>query len=310
MNHKIFFCFLLLGLFMVIHSCDDGPTEAQNRRPVIAGIVAAPDSMTLGDSSFVTCFASDPDGDSLTFEWTLLNTGTIRETEEPNVIKVFGIFNTIPVLEIKCRVTDGRGGVTTATALVNIFDPNLDPVITRVVADPKTITAFNDSSLVTCTARDPEGSEIEYSWRLNGSPAGIRIFDDAPNQARIFPVTGNTVIEVVCRASDGGTGFTLKTTNVDVTGITATMTAEKDTVQVNEPTTITYTVQDEDGDQPQEAEYIWSSSGIKDGTITNTAEANVIEWSGDIPGDYQVKVIVNGEFGRIDERSYYVTVIE
>jgi len=47
--------------------CQEAPLG--NRDPVIAALRAVPDSIGPSDSTSVTCSATDPDGDTLVFDW-------------------------------------------------------------------------------------------------------------------------------------------------------------------------------------------------------------------------------------------------
>jgi hypothetical protein len=45
------------------------PLVPTNHPPVIINLVAFPDTIGLSDSTVVVCTASDPDGDSLVYDW-------------------------------------------------------------------------------------------------------------------------------------------------------------------------------------------------------------------------------------------------
>jgi len=306
MNYKFLFYLFLIGFFVMLHSCkNDSPMEAQNQPPVISNLGAEPDSVSINDTTLVTCVASDPDGDSLSFAWSVTGTGSIRETEIPNVIEFIGTIDELTDEGIiTCRVSDGRGGETTGSLAVKIFRINQAPVIASLIADPDTVTLFRDSTIVTCDASDPEGTPVSFGWRLTGS-GGLR---SQGHQAIIVPVLPNTIMDITCIVTDGER-TTSSGIEVPVTGIESSLLAEHDSVPVGETTVITYTIQDADGDTPEDAEYLWESDGPGDATIIPTAEPNVIEWRANTPGEYETKITVAGRLDVIiDERTLLIKV--
>lgn len=67
MKQAIFLVFVvLLNL-----SCSDPvkPEKPENHRPVISSITVVPKVVSPSDSVVITCYASDPDGDTLVYDW-------------------------------------------------------------------------------------------------------------------------------------------------------------------------------------------------------------------------------------------------
>src|SRR6185436_17374677 len=48
---------------------EEQPVKPQNRAPSISSLTASPDTLGMLDSATVTCLASDPDGDTLVYDW-------------------------------------------------------------------------------------------------------------------------------------------------------------------------------------------------------------------------------------------------
>lgn len=62
---------LALVLAACAAACDmSTPLQPVNRSPVIQSLVAFPTSIGPGDSAIVVCGATDPDGDTLVFDWS------------------------------------------------------------------------------------------------------------------------------------------------------------------------------------------------------------------------------------------------
>lgn len=52
-------------------ACGDGghPVAPENRRPVVLSLSAFPADIGMSDSALITCEATDPDGDTLVYDW-------------------------------------------------------------------------------------------------------------------------------------------------------------------------------------------------------------------------------------------------
>jgi hypothetical protein len=78
-----------------------------NRAPSITSISADPEIIEPGNSTLLTCLASDPDGDTLSYTWSseygiISGQGAVVSWQSPaNVGYYF----------IKCQVSDGKGGI-------------------------------------------------------------------------------------------------------------------------------------------------------------------------------------------------------
>ena len=60
---------LALATIAGIGACREYPTRPENRRPAISSVVVFPDILGPGDSAIVTVLATDPDRDTLVYDW-------------------------------------------------------------------------------------------------------------------------------------------------------------------------------------------------------------------------------------------------
>ena len=105
---------------MSVMACGCGnPVQPSNHNPVVLSLAVFPAAIDPGDSAIVICEASDPDGDSLRYDW--FTDGTLDIRGEPSVhieyntttnYEVFYHSTSTPdTTAIRCEVRDLRGGL-------------------------------------------------------------------------------------------------------------------------------------------------------------------------------------------------------
>jgi hypothetical protein len=161
-------------------------TMLANRQPIITSLKAAADWTAPLNSIRVTCNASDPDGDELSYNWStsggnISGTGAVVNWTAPPYIGSY---------DVTVTVTDSRGGEVTDYAII-IVRANTSPIITSLIADADW-TLPSGSLQVTCNASDPDGDELSYNWsasRGNISGTGAVVNWTAPAEVGIYDVT-------------------------------------------------------------------------------------------------------------------------
>jgi hypothetical protein len=175
-------------------SCD---IEVANTPPVITSLAPGATAVGPGGSCTVTCTASDPDGDTITYTWSATG-GAISGTGST-------VTWTAPATEgtytITVSVSDDKGG--TATGSCNIEVANTPPVITSLAPGATTVLP-NGSCTVTCIASDADGDPLTYAWSATGGT---------------FSGTGNSV---TWKAPAAEATYTISVTVSDGKGGTAT----------------------------------------------------------------------------------------
>jgi len=116
-----------LGLALCVAACHSyTPLKVSgflaNRDPVVQSLVAFPTTLHPGDSAAVVCGATDPDGDTLFFDWysdcrmlitgDVLHEGSLSNQTSPALVVHAGGCNRAPTDTgwVSCEVRDGRGG--------------------------------------------------------------------------------------------------------------------------------------------------------------------------------------------------------
>ena len=117
---------LVAGMVFGIAACDTTRSvRPANRPPVAHSLVAFPTTIGPGDSALVRCDATDPDGDSLVFDWEsdcrLIMKGAPNwpyyyNAHDPWLVVYPGSCVKAPLDTglVFCSVRDGKGGGTYA----------------------------------------------------------------------------------------------------------------------------------------------------------------------------------------------------
>jgi hypothetical protein len=175
-----------------------------NQPPTISSLTADPTAVPAGGTSTITCTASDPDGDPLTYSWSATG-GTISGSGSQ---VTWTAPQTIGTYTIICTVSDGKGG--TAEESVDVTTGNQPPTISLLTAEPQTILP-GGTSTITCTASDPDGDPLTYSWSATGgtiSGSGSQVTWSAPQTIGFYIIT--------CTVSDGKGGTDQENVGVSV----------------------------------------------------------------------------------------------
>ncbi len=105
-----------------------------NRPPAITRITADPRKVGLGGGSLLTCFAIDPDGDTLTYDWSAGAGNIIGNGSTPSWSAPVTPGNYV----IRCRVLDGYGGADVESTAVEVRDlsqPQTGTLVARLPFD-------------------------------------------------------------------------------------------------------------------------------------------------------------------------------
>lgn len=115
---------LVLGVSLGVGSCDTARSvRPTNRSPVIQSLVVFPTTIGPGDSAIVLCMATDPDGDTLVYDWfsdcrivkkgsSPHSGGSLNNQYDPGIVVYPGQCMDAPIDTgwISCGVRDRRGG--------------------------------------------------------------------------------------------------------------------------------------------------------------------------------------------------------
>lgn len=126
----------------MVCGCDENPVvRHNNHNPAISSVVIFPETVGPSDSLVVICTATDPDGDSLVYDWYSLSgtvvrikgglPGQIALYNTPQNFQVFYAPDSMYVAApqdtfgIECAVRDGIGGGDVSGLLLFYVRKNL-----------------------------------------------------------------------------------------------------------------------------------------------------------------------------------------
>lgn len=181
---------------------EDSPTAAANKAPTISSTIANPSTVSPEGTCTLTCSASDPDGDDLTYTWDNSNVGSwvsgnTGQSVDWKTPADAGNYT------ITVTVEDGNEHSVMGSVSVKVeAGANQAPVIASVTATPSSVPTEGTTTL-SCTASDPEGDPITYSWNLNGIGEWVGGNSMQSVQWKAPNTTGSYTINVTVRDNKG-----------------------------------------------------------------------------------------------------------
>ena len=271
-----------------------------NQKPIILSISSDLANVVPEASSTITCVASDPDGDNLSYDWSttggsLSGTGEAVTWMAPDVVGTYSISVT---------VDDGRGATAIKSYAITVASEaaNRPPFIVSVTAGPKSIEP-NTTTTIVCVAKDPDDDLLTYRWFTGGYDAHLEGKGNVailPPPSLVIEGTGYIVtytapgefgeydIEVTVRDDRGGRDTKTITVIVaeneppDITKLSA----KAETLIIDHSTIITCVASDPEGSS---LSYTWSATY---GSISGTGD--VVTWTAPgEPRDCTIEVTVD-----------------
>jgi len=179
-----------------------------NRTPTAVGVATPPYGALPLSVDFDATSSSDPDDDTLTYEWDFDDGSPVSTSSTPS-----HVFTVAGVYDVSLTVDDGNGA--SASQTVRIDAGNLPPIPTIISPAPTTEYAVGQQLTLTGSATDPEDgplTDLDLSWEvrqhhnvhyhpfLNPAP-GNNLVISAP-EPEDLPSTTNSNIEILLTATD------------------------------------------------------------------------------------------------------------
>jgi len=183
---------IILDLQKILKQAD-GPFGGTNHPPVISTLTADPSSVDINQTTTITCIASDPDDDALTYVWT--KTGGTFEGSITGPTITWRAPSTEGNYTVSCEVSDGEAS-DSDQVIISVGDVNHAPVITSTAVTSATVGQVYNYDV---SATDSDGDILGYS--LTTKPSGMTINSTTGMINWAPTATGN--FNVTVKVSDG-----------------------------------------------------------------------------------------------------------
>ncbi len=151
----------LVVVGLVIISVFMGSGCKTNAPPLITSLTSSAESVARGESCTISCVATDPDADVLTYAWSATG-GTISGTGSTVTWLAPPAEGTYT---ISVTVSDGKAEAVSDSCTIQVV--NTPPVITSITPSATSV-APGGSCAIGCVASDPDGDTIAYEWVTTG----------------------------------------------------------------------------------------------------------------------------------------------
>jgi hypothetical protein len=298
--------YVLIMFFASLTACagssgneDAAPvTTTTNRAPSAnAGSDQTVEINTLVNLSSTT--SQDPDGDSLTYTWSIssLPPGSSSELSNATSENASIIPDVVGNYDIQLIVNDGAENSEADIILVTAMSvANATPIANA--GTDQNVPVNTNVSLSAVASQDPDGDNLTYSWRISSLPAGSSstLSNATSENVSITPdLAGDYVIQLI--VNDGVESSALDIITVIATSVanvapSANAGADQNVLVNTNVSLSAVASQDTDGDS---LTYSWSISSLPSGsssTLTNPTGENA-GITPDLAGDYIIQLIAN-----------------
>jgi hypothetical protein len=201
------FIFVIVIISILIFvSCSGAGESKGNQSLIVQSLNPVQAQTTPGGTVVIESKIVNPGNASLTYKWSATG-GGFGGSGANNIWQAppqSGIY------EITLTVEDGKGGTAQGQTSITVSS-NRAPAITDLSFSPMNVTP-GGSSVINCTANDPDGDIVRYSWNASAgsiSGTGNKVSWMAPNNTGDFGIT--------CVVSDGKGGESKQVVTVSVT---------------------------------------------------------------------------------------------
>ena len=255
-----------------------------NSLPVINSISATPSILVPNGTATAIVSAYDPNGDTLTYTWTVSSGWLITGYGQTATITAPLNYNSTGY--ITATVNDGSGGAVTATIVLSTI-ANEYPMITNITASPNPVNRGGVTA-ISVSATDPNWNTLTYNWTV---PSGWIINSgQGTSQMNVTVPTNANNAMVYVTVINGSGDFAISSIPISIENLSPEISSISITPQpVTTSTSLVCNASDPDGDS---LSYVWNIGGIN---VTTGSNATWV--SPGISGNYNVIVTVGDGYG-------------
>jgi hypothetical protein len=182
--------------------------------PVIKSISLFPTPLVVGEAVRLNLEAVDPDGQTLTYQWTSTCAGTLVDDTQQNASFKLSMLPASGQCQFQVDVADSLGAHTIGVLTQKTGKAPVDqaPVIDEATASQDELAA-GQSAVLTVKASDPDGQALTFSWtseagtvtKTSGDATSVSLRFTAPDKLPEGPM------QVVVTVKDAGAQSTKAT---------------------------------------------------------------------------------------------------
>lgn len=150
--------------------------------------------------------SADPDGDSLSYEWSIVDVpvGSDQPDLNNSAERIASITpNAVGVYVIRLSVSDGIHPAVTDEVTITV-DVSINNAPTADPGEDRTVAVGEEVTLDASGSTDPDNNELTYQWSIDSNPVGsqVTISNADQVQAQFTPdISGRYVFNL--RVADG-----------------------------------------------------------------------------------------------------------
>ena len=282
--------------------------------PNVLPTVSAGSNQTItlpANSALVKGTATDSDGSIAMVQWTQVSGPSTASITSPLQLQttITALIKGTYIFQLK--VTDNAGGSATSTVQIVVNPPaNISP--TANAGSNQTINLPVNTTTLSGSGSDPDGTIASYQWAVISGPAGSVINNPAVAQTQLSNLIAGTYI-VQLKVTDNSGAIGIATAQITVNppsphiNVPPTVNAGSDQ-SITLPTSTTSlngTASDQDGTITSYQWNMISGPGTCNIAHTNTAQTSV---SGLVQGVYKFQLTVTDDRGAVSKATLQVTV--
>jgi RHS repeat-associated protein len=214
-------------------------SDAPNHKPSVS-INAVPPLWITGNPIAFSAAGTDPDGDSLTYNWDFGDRGNAGGNSVGHAYTDLGLYT------VSVTVNDSRGGTATATTQINIIPQPTENVAPVAIADGPFQVNMSEAAVFDGTGSyDFNGDALTYSWDF-----GDGVYGSGSAVSHAYSSSGFKTITLTVSDPDGLTGMdSIEVQVADPSDVTAPTSSldDKDCADVTDRYTINGLVSDSNG---------------------------------------------------------------
>jgi len=191
---------------------DGGANSGSNQRPVITAVVLSKGVTTEGTKVSVSCLASDPDDDTLSFSWSAKDGAFDDESAKATLYDA----SDVGAVDIRCSVSDGKGGKAEKVAPLRVYPSGLVTLLPFSLDSKDRSGNGNDAAVNLGVFQSDRAGNASSAIELADADADITLLNESAYDlpgftfvATLKPTAANNTRTVVAKASSGFGAFTV-----------------------------------------------------------------------------------------------------